>query len=119
MALDESSQAIKDKIETVWELTVQVCTRVLHHAGVYGFGLMHIPNPDVHQFHRFLTIAVLPILEKLASDPHIEPDDGIMIDNIRQYINHLNGIVAAIDKGDSEVFDSAVAALNKEAMLCH
>ena len=117
MALDETSQAIKDKVETVWELTVQLCNRVLNHSGVYGFGLMHIPNPNIHQMHSLLTLAVIPVLEKLANSPDIGPDDGMRIDNIRQYISHLKAIIAAIDNGDSEAFDATVAALNKEAML--
>lgn len=117
MALDESSQAIKDKIETVWEASVLFCTRVLHHAGVYGFGLMNIPNPNVQQMLKYLKIAVLPVLSKLAEDPNINPDDGIRIDNIRQYINHLNNIVTSIERNDNEAFDAAVAALSKEAMI--
>jgi len=117
MALDDADQVIKDKIEIVWESTVTYCLRVLHHAGVYGFGLMHLPNPNVEQIHKSLKFGVLPMLNKLSDDPNLEPDDGMKVDNIRQYINHLTKIVDAIEQGDAVAFDAAVAALGKEAMM--
>ncbi len=117
MPIDDSSQAVKDKVQTVWEATVLFCHRVLRHAQVFGFSLMSIPNPNVQQMHRMLTVGVLPILKILVSDDNLPADDGIKIANMHQYIKHLSDIVSAIDQNDSAAFDAAVAALSKEAMI--
>lgn len=115
--VDQMNETVKKSVLAAWDATILFCNRVLQHCHVYGIRLMDIPNPNIHDLHNLLKLAVLPVLTKLAEDHCVEPEDGIKIDNIRQYSWHLEKIVAAIDADDERAFSEAVAALSKEAHI--
>lgn len=118
--IDPSSELVRQKVSQVWDLTISFCNKVLQHCDVYGIQLMDIPDPNVHQMHHSLSVVVLPMLEKLSEDPNVdlEPEDGIRIANIKQYIWHLSNVVSAIIKDNEQAFDEAVMALSREAHIC-
>lgn len=115
--IDAGNAKNRELVEQAWEKTVSLSRRVIQHTKIYGFNLMELPDPDVHKLYDSLSVTVLPILEKIVADSNIQPDDGMKIDNIRQYILHLRKIVVSIDDDDQEAFNSAVDELNSEAML--
>lgn len=116
MASLQPRQIISASVQAAWAVTVEVCNRVLNHAGIYGFKLINVPDPNAEQMYNALNLGILPILDSLATSPHIGPDDGLRIANIRQYIHHLRRITTAIRGGDADAFDAAVADLRAEAM---
>ncbi|MDC9720390.1 MAG: hypothetical protein PSN46_06640 [Gammaproteobacteria bacterium] len=114
--MDETAQ-IKELVDIVWEKTVSFCSKVVSHSKIYGFGLMHIPDPDIHKVHDLLTVVVLPVLEALSNSPHLPNEDGMKVDNIKQYILHIKMIVQAIENEDEEAFALAVSKLDNESFL--
>tara|TARA_R100001143_G_C3357553_1_gene133414 strand:+ start:1177 stop:1542 length:366 start_codon:yes stop_codon:yes gene_type:complete len=117
-ALDDTKEEIQEQIDRIWNSAIDFCTKILHHADVYGISLMHIPNPNVHQLERLLSLVVIPSLTQLIEEyGDLEPDHGIRLDNLRQYSLHLRNIVQAIKNESEDAFDAAVEALRREPMF--
>jgi hypothetical protein len=108
---------ISDKIYGLWEDVRKTCNRVLQQANMYGFGLMHIPDPNVKNVAQTLNFVVVPMLDKLADKAEINPELGLKIVNMRQYALHLREIAIALGTGDELKFDRVVEMLRKEPML--
>ena len=108
---------IDGKVQELWEGVVQVLNKVTLHADLYGFGLMDIPDPDVHKLAKTLDFVVVPLLDELARTVEFSPESGIKIANIKQYTLHLREITIALDDGNQESFDKTIDLLVKSPML--
>lgn len=107
---------VDDKVQALWENVVQACNKILYHAKVYGFQLMTIPDPNIHDIARTFDTVVIPLLDDLA-DYNFSPESGMKMANIKMYALHLRAITIAIDKNDKDEFDKNVGLLMSESML--
>lgn len=75
--------SVDGKVQLLWDSVVKTCNTVLHHADMYGFQLMSLPNLDVHQMAKMLDTVVIPLLDGLARDYDFSPESGMKIANIK------------------------------------
>lgn len=80
---------------------------------------MDVPDPDAPKLLALLNHRVIPILENLMVDTDIviKPEDGLKLDNIREYLRILKDIVEAIKDDDETSFDKAVGELRSQSFL--
>lgn len=107
----------QDQIDRVCDSVIKSCNRVLYHARDYGFQLMELPDPDARKMYNLIHRGILPILEELESDPNIDPENGIKLANVKEYIRHLRNVVKAMDDNDEAAFNRAIDALNGEKLI--
>lgn len=108
---------VDGKVHELWESVVTTCNRVLYLAEFYGFQLMSLPDPNVHDLAKMFDTVVIPLLDQLARDHDFSPESGIKIANIKTYAMHLRAITIAIDEDDKDAFDTGVNLLMSENML--
>lgn len=108
---------VDGKVHELWESVVSTCNRVLYQAEFYGFQLMSLPEPNVHEIAKLFDTLVIPLLDQLARDYEFSPESGIKMANIKTYAMHLRGITIAIDQEDQELFNKSVDLLMSENML--
>lgn len=108
---------IDEHVQVLWEGVVQTLNKVIHHANIYGFELMTIPDPDVHKISQALDNVVLPTLEIIIKGTEFSPESGLKMDNIKQYALHLREIRYAIDNNVKEDFDRIIALLESSPMI--
>lgn len=113
----EIKQEIAAEVSVIWETVVQVCNRVLHHAELYGFHFMDMPEPNVEQFVEIIDAAVCPVLDALIEKGYLGNREERKLINVQVYILHLREIVLAIKANDEILFAAAVEKLSKEAMI--
>lgn len=112
-----TGQDVSKKVQKLWEHVVVSCNKVLHHADFYGFQLMELPDPNVHQVAKMFDQIIIPMLDDLVRNYDFSPEDGMKIANIRTYTLHLRAITIAIDDGNSQSFTENVDLLMGESML--
>ena len=110
-------QILSETVNEIWDKVVTYCSNTLHHANVYGFSLMLIPEPNVKQLERLLSFIVIPTLTKLEEEYEFLPEDGLKITDIRQYCFLLKEMVKSIKDEDQDAFERVVAKLDKEPMI--
>jgi len=115
--IDPQNQKIKELINEVCVQVVRACNTVLMHADHFGFGLMDVPDPDATKLLALLNRRVIPILENLMVDTDIEPEDGVRLDSIREYLRLLKNVVEAIKDDNVDEFDASLTALRNQAFL--
>lgn len=115
--IDPQDARIRELINEVCEKVVRTCNTVTNHADKYGYGLMTVPDPDVTKLYGLLHLMVIPILENLMVDTDIRPEDGIKLENIREYLRLLRNIVESIKDDDEAAFDAAMGQLRNQAYL--
>ena len=108
---------IDKTINMVYEEVVRICNKILQHANILGFSLMHVPDPSIHSFIVFLEGVAVPLLDKLIASGDLSPTSGIKIANVKQYNFHIRAIVLALEQDDREAFNKAVSLLQNESML--
>ncbi len=108
---------VDGKVERLWEHVVRSCNTILHHADLYGFELMTIPDPNVHQIAKMFDSIVIPLLDDLAKNYDFSAESGMKIANIKTYALHLRAITIAIDNDDKQSFEANVDLLLRETML--
>lgn len=104
-------------VQKLWGHVVTSCNRVLHHAEVYGFQLMDLPDPNIHQMANVIDTVVLPVLDELARRYDFSPESGMKVANIRTYAMHLRAINIAIKENDSVAYYKNVDLLMAEPMI--
>lgn len=113
------TQSKVDKaVSILWAEVVSVVNKVLAHAEIYGFQLMNLPDPNVHDIARTLESAILPIINKLIDEYDFSPESGIKMCNIGKVSEILRDIVNALNNEDIDTFHESVDRLKSEAMLC-
>jgi hypothetical protein len=115
--VDFQSAQIDREVISVYEDVISTCNKVINHANILGFHLMHIPDPNIHSIIVVLEDIIIPMLDNLSKSGNFSPESGLKISNIKQYALHLRKIALALQQGNREQFSEAVATLQKEAML--
>lgn len=100
----------------LWHQIVDSCMRVLNHAKIYGFCLMDIPDPNIHDIERNLTI-LSRLLDELANDAHYIGYQGTKIASLKQYTLHIKAIAIALSEGNRLEFERAIVRLQEEPMI--
>lgn len=108
---------VDGKVHELWENVVATCNRVLHQAEFYGFQLMSLPDPNIHDIAKTFDTLVIPLLDSLVRDYEFSPESGMKIANIKTYALHLRAITIAIDEDDQDSFNKSVDLLMSESML--
>jgi hypothetical protein len=108
---------VDKKVHDLWESVVTTCNKVLHHANFYGFQLMSLPNPNIHEIAKLFDTIVIPLLDDLARNYDFSPESGMKMANIRTYALHLRAITIAINEDNKADFDNNVSLLMSESML--
>ncbi len=108
---------VDGKVQVLWDSVVSSCNTVLHHADMYGFQLMTLPDPNIHQIAKLFDVVVIPLLDELVRDCDFSPESGMKIANIKTYAMHLRAITIAIEEDNCDAFDKAVSLLMSESML--
>ncbi|HRJ52301.1 MAG TPA: hypothetical protein PLE99_06015 [Candidatus Thiothrix moscowensis] len=108
---------IDDEVKAIYEEVIHTCNRIINHSNIYGFQLMHIPDPNIHQMSRTLDEMVVPIIDRLVVYGDFSPESGLKIVNVRQYVLHIRELTLALANQDKSAFDQVVSVLKKEAMI--
>lgn len=108
---------VSESINVAWESVVQACNTALHHADIFGYQLMSLPEPNIMSLYKNLNFSAIPILEKLLTDYDFDPDDGRKLMNIKHYLTLLKDIVLAIEADNEKEFTEAIDALKKQSFI--
>jgi hypothetical protein len=114
---DIQDALIDKEVFSLYEQVIDTCNKILAHANVFGFSLMHVPDPNIHSIVIVLEGAVIPLLDMLVKSGDFSPESGIRIANIKQYTLHIREIVLALEQEDKIKFNRAVSLLKSESML--
>ena len=117
MSDGQEHSSVDQSVEELWESVVHTCNRVISQAEFYGFQLMSLPDPNIHEVSKSLNLIVCPLLDELTNQAAFSPESGMKIANIKQYNLHLREIVLALDEGCADNFYKSVEKLSSEAML--
>jgi len=115
--LNFQDQLIDKKVIAVYKQVIETCNKILNHANILGFHLMHVPEPNVHSIIVVLEGVIIPLLDKLTMSGDFSPESGIKIADIKQYTLHIREISLSLEQGDREKFNRSVATLQHEPML--
>jgi len=115
--LSKEQEELKHRVQKVLGRSIQFCLKVLSQVEIHAFKFMSDADPNVFEISHIFDFVILPILEKLESDPNLLPEDAIKIVNIQQYSLHLRNIVKALNKNDEPAFNQAVKELDSESFL--
>ncbi|MHA2773750.1 hypothetical protein ACXZ7F_20915 [Vibrio harveyi] len=113
---DIDAELIRE-VSELWDSVVRVCNKTLRHADVFGFHLMHVPDPNVTSVIQAIELQASPMLEALINRGYLRAEDEIKLINIQTYLNLLQDIVVALRAGNRDDFDTAVEALSREPMV--
>ncbi|PSU36561.1 MULTISPECIES: hypothetical protein [Photobacterium] len=105
------------QIIDLWDSVVRVCNKTLHHADIYGFNLMHIPDPSISKIIQGIELQIYPILEALINKGYLNIEDEMALFNVKIYLEYLSSVVNALKTGNVENFDIAVKKLSNQAMI--
>ncbi|HEQ3614184.1 TPA: hypothetical protein VGT11_002164 [Vibrio cholerae] len=105
------------EVRKLWESVVRVCNKTLNQANVYGFHLMHIPDPNITAVIQAIELQATPMLQALINKGYLKAEDEIKLINIENYLRFLQDIVVALKANDREAFDLAVERLSRLPMV--
>lgn len=108
---------VSELINTAWESVIHVCNTTLHHAKVFGFQLMSLPEPNIASLYTNLTLTAIPILEKMLTDYDFDHDDGRKLVNMKHYLTLLKDLVQAIEADKEEDFTKAINTLKGQSFI--
>ncbi|EOV0068282.1 hypothetical protein ABMX69_20020 [Vibrio vulnificus] len=106
-----------EEVSKLWDSVVRVCNKTLNQANVFGFHLMHIPDPNITSVIQAIELQASPILQALIKQGYLSAEQEIKLINIETYLHLLQEIVVALKAGDREAFETAIEALSKEPMV--
>lgn len=106
-----------EEVSKLWDSVVRVCNKTLNQANVFGFHLMHIPDPNITSIIQAIELQASPILQALIKQGYLSAEQEIKLINIETYLHLLQEIVVALKAGDREAFETAIEALSKEPMV--
>jgi hypothetical protein len=112
-----ASSEVSNLINEAWEGVIQVCNTALHHADVFGYQLMSLPEPNLAALYNNLNFSAIPVLEKLLTDYDFDHDDGRKLMNMKLYLNLLKDIVLAIEADKEEVFTKTIETLKNQSFI--
>lgn len=115
--IDLQDALIDQEVVAFYGEAIATCNKILNQAKIYGFSLMHLPDPNIHSIVKLFENIIIPILDGLCKSGDFSPDSGIRIANIKQYTLHLREISLALEQGDKNKFSKAVSELQHEPML--
>ena len=112
----EISSEDQQRIEQVWSTVFRSSGKVLLDAKIYGFeALGELPAPNIHDMVRNLKVygAIIDILY----EGNLPYEQQRQLLNAKNQITNLERVAAALIAGCRADFESALSALEKQAVI--
>ena len=112
----EISELDQKRIERVWATVFRSSGKVLLDAKIYGFDAMgDLPAPNIHDMVRNLKVFGAIIDALYGGNIPYEQQRQLL--NAKMQITNLERVAAALIAGKREDFDTALSALEKQAVI--
>ena len=109
-------QAIKDKVQKLWELVFSASNKILVDEKRFGFtGIGVIPDPNIHQMIAVIRSIDEGLMTVLQEFSDLQYDETRLILNAREQISRMEVVAIALKLNNKELFDEAIKRLEEQA----